>query len=116
MKKPTENIERLVAQRVVSARESLGLMQTEVADALGLSKQGYNPYETHGRFLPTQLVELSRLLGRSVDWLLGLDTDLTEDEDQLLAVYRALPDFAKAIVRDMVVSLQGKYEGGELPE
>lgn len=85
--------ELAVAERVRERRAELGLSQTDVAEALGLSKAGYGHYDRGVQpFTVDQLFSLSRILGRSVAWLIGLDTDLTEHEDALLTAYRSLPE------------------------
>ena len=62
-----------------------------MAGALGLSLSGYGHYD-RGRqpFTIEQIFQLSRILGRSVEWLLGLETELGEDEDQLLTAYKSI--------------------------
>lgn len=89
------NRDATIVQRVRNAREDAGLSQGELAEHLGLTRAGYGHYE-RGRNVYTveQLFQLSRVLGRSVEWFLGLDTDLADDEDQLLTAYRTIKDDA----------------------
>ena len=83
--------EASITNRVRRARREAGLNQTQLAARIGLSKAGYSHYE-RGRqpFTVDQLFLLSRILGRSVEWFLGLDTKLTDDEDRLLTTYRGI--------------------------
>jgi len=78
-----------IARRVREARKSSGLTQEDVGNKIGLSAVGYGHYErgTHA-FSTWQLFQVSQVLGRPVEWFLGLDTDLTADEGQVLALYR----------------------------
>jgi transcriptional regulator with XRE-family HTH domain len=84
---------------VIHAREKAGLDRKALADALSLDLNSYGHYE-RGRYAFTvdQLFVLSHVLHRSVPWLLGLETDLSEDEDRLLTLYRSAPPGAKEMV------------------
>jgi transcriptional regulator with XRE-family HTH domain len=78
-----------IAARVTAARRAAGLSQEEMGQRLGLSKAGYGHYE-RGRqsFTVAQLFYHSGLLGQSVEYFLGLEKDLTPEEDSILALYR----------------------------
>lgn len=81
---------RIIA-RVRKAREAMGLNQAEIGQRLGLSKAGYGHYERGRQPLSIeQLFILSRVLMRSVEHFLGLDSDLNAEEDRLLAMFRSL--------------------------
>jgi len=101
------NLETAI-QRVRAARKAAGLTQSELGEKLGMSRGGYSLLETGARIITLEdLFRLSRILGRPVEYLLGLDTGLSEDEGQLLAVYRSLGDperrgLALRIVQSMV--------------
>ena len=84
-----DKLNRDIAKRIRTLREEAGLSQEELGSKLALSKVGYGHYErgTHA-FSAWQIVRLSRILNRSVPYLLGMDTGLTPDEDQLLQLYR----------------------------
>lgn len=102
-----DKFNREVAKRIRDARESAGLSQEELGNKIGMSKVGYGHYE-RGTHLPNiwQLFQLSRILSRPVEWFLGLATDLTDDEGQLLAIYRAAPTAeARATALRLVRSL-----------
>ena len=86
---PDEAIQREVTRRVAEARQAEGLTKTEFAARLGLSKQAYNGYEKGETvFSVVQLFRVSEILNRPVTYFLGLDSGLTSDEEQLLAIYR----------------------------
>lgn len=61
-----------LGQRIKEQREKRGLRQSDIANALLVSAQAVSKWE-RGENAPdiTALAELSRLLGVSVDWLLG---------------------------------------------
>lgn len=91
----SDNINRAVAERVIRAREEAGLQKNELAEHLGLSKSGYTSYEKFEvPFTVEQLFQLERVLERPVSYFLGLPTDLTSDEEQLLTAYRQIPQKA----------------------
>jgi transcriptional regulator with XRE-family HTH domain len=82
---------RAIAQRMKTAREEAGFSQEELGRKIGLTKVAYGDYERVKRLFDTdQLFQLSRILGRPVEYFLGLETNLTDDEGQLLALYRSI--------------------------
>jgi transcriptional regulator with XRE-family HTH domain len=84
-------LDRLVTERVIEAREAARLNKREFSERLGLADSSYSPYEAYKiPFTIDMIQRISRILGRPVEYFLGLDTGLTEDEDQLLASYRAI--------------------------
>jgi len=100
-----------IARRVRGVRESLNPRPTqeEMGQALGLSQVGYSHYEAcRVPFTIEQLFILSRILGRSVEYFLGLDNGLTEEEDELLTRYKALPP---NLARWLLDSLRGAMRG-----
>lgn len=97
------NLEEAIRKRVIAAREAAGKDRADIAKALGLEYQSYAHYE-RGRYAFTveQLFQLSRILNRSVEYFLGLDTGLKPDEDELLAIYRSLPEMQRAYVLRLI--------------
>jgi transcriptional regulator with XRE-family HTH domain len=86
---PVERTDRAITERVIRAREESGLQKTELAEKIGLSKSGYHHYEKfEAPFTVAQIFQISRILGRSVGFFLGIDCGLTPDEDELLTAYR----------------------------
>jgi transcriptional regulator with XRE-family HTH domain len=86
---------RDIARRVRATREGLEprLTQEDVGARLGLSKVGYGHYERGSQpFSVWHLFELATILGRPVEYFLGLSTELRPDEQVLLGGYRRLDD------------------------
>ena len=62
--------------RIRDLREDHDWNQTTVAQMLGMSQTGYSKYETGENDIPTQiLIQLARLYGTSIDYLLGETND-----------------------------------------
>jgi transcriptional regulator with XRE-family HTH domain len=95
-----ERFKRAVARRVREAREAMDprMSQEDIGKLLGLSKVGYGHYErgTH-TFSIWQLTQLAESLVRSVEYFLGVKTELTPDEDELLTIYRSLTSQFKGV-------------------
>lgn len=92
----------IVRRRLKEARQDAGLSQEEVAKKLGLgSHAAYGHYE-RGEADPdlTNFVKLSKILGKPVTWLLGIEDghDLSPDEKELLETYRGLSRTSKEYV------------------
>lgn len=107
--------EAQIIRRVRDARDALGLTQEQVGAALSLSKYGYGHYEREVQpFTVDQLFTLSRVLGRSVEWFLGLETGLSEREDHLLTIYKGLSPTARGLLLDMAETFaKSERERGE---
>ncbi len=73
-----------VGQRIKKLRESLGLEQMELAHRLNISQSKMNKIETgfQKRIEPDILVDLSNILGATVDYIVGRsdNPELTEQE------------------------------------
>ncbi|MBX3082941.1 MAG: helix-turn-helix transcriptional regulator [Anaerolineae bacterium] len=89
----------MLAKRLKERRELIGLTQTELGQRVGRTKQQIYRYE-QGENEPdaTTLALLSKELGASADYLLGLTDDpqghlseaeLPPDEQEALLAYRA---------------------------
>jgi transcriptional regulator with XRE-family HTH domain len=67
----------ILAQRLATARQAVGLTQTEVADRAGLNLGNYNELERAQRtgLRADTLIRLSQVLGVSLDYLAGLTDD-----------------------------------------
>lgn len=71
---PEQN-RKIFASRLKQARLTAGLTQKEVATAVNMTQGGYVSYEIARREPPlTTLIRLSKTLGRTTDWLLGIGT------------------------------------------
>ena len=69
-----ERYKQTFAVRLREARLSAGLTQLQLAKQLGMTPNGYNPYENAKREPSlTTLVKISKILKKSTDWLLGLE-------------------------------------------
>ena len=70
----------VIGERIMQAREQNQLTQAALAKRLGLSRSAVNAWEM-GLSVPSAryLVELSRLLKVTTDYLLGLDRQETID-------------------------------------
>jgi transcriptional regulator with XRE-family HTH domain len=65
-----------LGSRLASLRKAAGLTQVEIAEALRIPQTTVSFYEREAPYLPSHiLIELSKLLGVSVEALLGLDED-----------------------------------------
>ena len=85
------SLEEKIIDRVTRARAEAGLTHKEVGTLLSLSETGYGHYERKRQpFTVDQLFQLSRILNRSVEWLLGLESNLTDKEDRLVTAYRTI--------------------------
>jgi len=99
--------DREITLRVIRAREEAGMKKNELAEQLGLTPSGYSPYEHdlgssfEGTFSVQQLLQLSRILGRPVEYFLGLDSPLSEEEAEILHLWRQIDnDVVKRLVRN----------------
>ena len=91
----------MIGERIMQAREKNQLTQSALAKRLGLTRSAVNAWEM-GLNVPSAryLVELSRLLKVSTDYLLGLEqretidiSDLTAEEKRVVyALVNCLED------------------------
>lgn len=82
-------VERLVTERVIQAREAAGLNKRELGERLGLADSSYSPYENYRiAFTVDMLDRAAHILDRPLSWFLGLPSELTDDEQRLLSIYR----------------------------
>jgi transcriptional regulator with XRE-family HTH domain len=85
------DIQEGVSTRLRAARKAANLTQDEVGRRLGISRAGYGHLEDGSRSMTLDdLVTLAQIVGQSPAFLLGMASELTPDEDQLLAAYRAI--------------------------
>ncbi len=106
---PTRREEAITA-RVIAAREKAGLDRKDLAEALSLDQNSYGHYE-RGRYAFTvdQLFTLSRTLNRPVEWFLGLETGLSEDEEELVFHWRriSVPEIKEALLNMVKAAPKG---------
>jgi transcriptional regulator with XRE-family HTH domain len=82
-----------IGKRLRAARKKVGMTQEEMGAALGMTRTGYTNLET-GRSLLTldNLLKLPKILHQPAIYFLGMDGELSEDEAELLELYRSLPE------------------------
>src|SRR5579863_10186575 len=101
------------AERLKQARRRAGLSQGQLGQRLGVLTQQVGKWETKVS-VPTSdtLARLAQIVGCTSDWLLELvdeptgrlyDTDLSEDERQLILLYRRgeLPHLIQRLVTQL---------------
>lgn len=84
-----------IGKRMCAARESLGLLQADVARELGVSLESYGGYERGYTMIPTELLpDVATILRCSVHYLLGLPDpcDLDPSEDRIITILRSFSD------------------------
>ncbi len=106
-----------VGVRLRDARRAAKLSQDEVGRRLGLSRAGYGHLEDGTRSMTLDdLVNLARIVAQSPAYLLGLEGDLTPDEDRLLTAYRSIDsERQRRLIVDLAV-LAARPEGEPEPE
>jgi transcriptional regulator with XRE-family HTH domain len=100
-KEKADRYDQAVARRLATLRESVDMYKTDIAEKLGMSRQGYQRWEKgEHKFGIGELYALSHALDKSIEWLLDLPTGLSEDEDQLLTAYRRIsaPELRKMAI------------------
>lgn len=102
-----------LGSRIAARRKELGITQAELADSLQCSQQSVAQYESGTRRLPVSLLpELSRILGLTLDELLGTRSAPKQKkrgppsklEKQLEAI-AALPRAKQRFVSDMLETM-----------
>ncbi|HSH25725.1 MAG TPA: RstR family transcriptional repressor [Massilibacterium sp.] len=87
----------MLSKRLKYLRKKKGLSQQNMADFLGISRQGYGKYED-GKSEPDNksLVKLAKYFGVSTDWLLGRDEEDAEEQERIDMI-------------DKIISITDKY-------
>jgi transcriptional regulator with XRE-family HTH domain len=84
---------QVIAQRLREARETLGMTQGDVADALNIPRTSIVSMEKGTRNISAvELTRLASLYRRSVDWILGQDVEPAETATALYRAAAALSD------------------------
>lgn len=125
-----------LSERLKTARKRLGLTQSQVAEAAGISKTSQNQYEK-GTRVPdaVTIAAIAKVLDVSCDFLLGFTDDphtnrydvhcspaITESQIQLFfsgekvvvlteKQFRAISDIFSDVLRDNYKHPEGDYEG-----
>src|SRR4029077_14407263 len=74
-----------IGQRIAQARIVAGLTQEQVAELASFSKRSLQDYETGVTIPYRNMREISRLLGRPVEWLLHGDDDERQETAELIS-------------------------------
>lgn len=124
---PADPIDIEVGARIRMRRKAMRISQTELAEAIGLSFQQVQKYESGAnRVSASVLVRMGKKLDCTVAWLVGEDDpDPAQNEifenlvlpgaTELLTAYAALPSLevrraVLALVRTMAAEAQGGAE------
>ena len=94
----------LFEQRLVQIRKSKGLTQTELDQRIGVSQRIFHHYENKTEYPPTQkLIELAQALNMSVDDLLGIKNNGSDDtfQDIKLILAKKLKEASKLPPHDL---------------
>ena len=97
--------------KLLELRKANGLRQIDIANHIGVTKQGYSNYEKGLRDPDyVTLQKIADYYGVTVDYILGRDTDelgnvltpLTDGEKALLDLFNRVPKEQQQLVLDMV--------------
>lgn len=86
---------KAIGRRIRQAREDLGLTQADVADELRLTRAAVGKIEKGSSITLDNLFELEGILMKPVEYFLGLDTELSDDAAEWLAIYNSLSELEK---------------------
>lgn len=102
-----------VAVRLKLAREAADLSQPQLADRVGMSQQGIQSIEAGKVIRPKKLREIARAVGRSEEWLLGLDEGETAMETPSNASfppqYQAFPQSRVPLLGQTSAGANGRF-------
>ncbi len=120
------NRKKAIGNKIRQVRSKLGMTQLEMAKAIRHSKQSVSGYEI-GDTYPSidSLIQISRLGGVSIDWLLTGETNvpheqptegLTHEEQRLIEAYRNAGRMNQvALLRIAEAVTKNKGEAGKCP-
>ena len=85
------DLNKKIGAKIRSAREDVGLTQTDVADLLGIQQTALAAIENGRNALRIEhLMKLPEILGKPVSYFLEFDTDFTDNEIELVLLFRKL--------------------------
>jgi transcriptional regulator with XRE-family HTH domain len=87
-----------IGARIQQARKERGLTQEELAEMASFSKRSLQDYETGVTIPYRHMAEISRLLGRSVEWFLYGD-EAAETQADLMAKVDRLEGLLEELLR-----------------
>jgi len=104
----------MVLDRLKKCREEKGLSQAEMGQALEITRQAYNHYETGKREPPQDtLKKISEVLNVSVDYLLGRTDNKTNDDISFDDFTYAMYNESKELTddqKDMLLSMAKTFK------
>ena len=84
-----EALVEVLGARIKSARKAMRLSQEELGDRIGLDQSTVSKIERSDQTTDVvTLYRFARVLRRSIPWLLGLPSDLSDNEQELIHCYR----------------------------
>lgn len=102
----TAGLELAIGARIRARRRQLGLSQSDLAQALGVSFQQVQKYERGAnRVAASTLIATAQALSTTVAWLVGEEGGMREDDDE---VFRAL---AKPGALELLQAFDGIPDG-----
>jgi transcriptional regulator with XRE-family HTH domain len=115
-----QSTKKEVGKRIYQIRRRLRLTQHEMATRLGVINRTISAYE-QGDSYPSlsALIKLARIGGVSFDWLItgrnmvpeDIDTELTDEELELLKAYRLASKERRGLILDLAAALAEKTGG-----
>lgn len=110
----TIDFNKTFSDRLRKQRQLCKLTQKELADILGIKQNTYSDWET-GKTEPKneQLIFLSRLFHKSVDYLLGVDMEINIFTERLVEL-RKKNHLTQSQIADLLSVNRGSYSNWEL--
>lgn len=95
------HLTKTIGRRVRAAREAAGLTQADVGDSLNLSPDAVSKIELgQSNLTLANLEKLPAILGRPIAYFLGIEVPkLSDEESEVIHLYRALSDEARRLAR-----------------
>lgn len=70
-----------LGQRIAARRKLLGMSQELLAEHMEISRQAVSKWEADGAIPEIdKLIALAKIFDVSIDWLLGMESEIDEDE------------------------------------
>lgn len=89
-----------IGKRIRSARNRAGLTQTELASKANMSPATLGTYERGSRHISIEdLIILASKLETSIDYLLGIAPKITDEEYDLILLYRSAGDISRNMAK-----------------
>lgn len=112
-----------IQNRLKDARREKGLTQREVADRAGISQPTYSALEGKDGTGSKHLPKIAEVLGVRVRWLYSGegprykgDLELTEAEEDIIAMWRSFPDDSKRLILAQFRGLLAQDAGDAPPD